>query len=382
MLPFLQATIAAVGTFLLVSLLILLFLLLRRHRSHHTLASPPPILADSVAESASFDSILRRVSMQELVRATNNFDPSFVIGDGSFGLVYRAELVSSASYSVSVVALKKLDPNAFQGQREFRAEMETLGKLRHRNLARILGYCVSGADRVLIYEYIEKGSLDQWLHDDDGDRHSGVEGSPSRLDWDTRVRIVKGVAEGLAFLHGLESPIVHRDIKASNVLLDAGFEARIADFGLARLIEESHSHVSTQVAGTMGYMPPEYKAGLSAATVKADVYSFGVLMFEVASGRRPSWPFRDEEGDDQEVWLVEWAKKKVAEGKSVEILDREMRAREEVIERAAAEVAEFARVADLCTREKPRERPAMAEALEMLKGISCTTSECVIKVYN
>ncbi|GAB2249296.1 hypothetical protein Droror1_Dr00012655 [Drosera rotundifolia] len=142
MVSFLQATITAVDTLLLVSLLFLLLLLiLLRHRSHHTIPSPSPILADSMAESASFDPI--PVSMQELIRATNNFEPSFVIGDDSFGLVYRAELVSSASYSVSVVALKKLDPNALQGQREFRVEMENLGKLRHRNLAWIFGYCVS-----------------------------------------------------------------------------------------------------------------------------------------------------------------------------------------------------------------------------------------------
>ncbi|GAB2299864.1 hypothetical protein Dimus_033915 [Dionaea muscipula] len=398
--PFLQAILGALGAFIFVSIFFLFVFLFYHHRRRRGGGLPnhpvhPPsssicpsnrtISSVSTDESASFDPSIRHVSMAELQRATNNFDPECVIGDGSFGLVYKAKLASSSTSSSSgvPVALKKLDPNAFQGQREFRAEMETLGRLHHRNLVRILGYCVSGPDRVLIYEFIKRGSLDQWLHETTSSEGSY---SSSPLDWDTRVKIIKGVANGLAFLHGLETPIVHRDIKASNVLLDGDFEAHIADFGLARWINGSHSHVSTQVAGTMGYMPPEYRAGMSAATVKADAYSFGVLMFEVASGRRPNWPFKEEEeeekegGEWKELRLVEWAKKKIAAGKATQILDKNLPGREEVLARDRAAVGEFARIADLCTREKPKERPAMSHVVELLDALSNGESESIVQL--
>lgn len=285
--------------------------------------------------------------MSALINATNNFNPDLIIGDGSFGLVYKANLTVGVT-----VALKKLSPDAFQGLREFRAEMETLGKVQHPNIVKILGYCVSGSDRVLIYEFIEKGSLDQWLQEE--------ERLP--LSWEVRVRIVKGVAHGLAFMHGLETPIVHRDIKASNVLLDNEFEAHIADFGLARMIEGAHSHVSTQAAGTMGYMPPEYLEGYTNATVKADVYSFGVLMFEVATGKRPNWPVME---DGHEIWMLEWAKKRIVENKHFEVIDPSIPG-----ERLGdSEVVQFLRVANECTSEKAKDRPLMLEVVEKLNHL-------------
>ncbi|KAF9612223.1 hypothetical protein IFM89_038645 [Coptis chinensis] len=258
--------------------------------------------------------------------------------------------------------------------------METLGKnkIRHKNLVRILGYCVSGDERMLIYEFIEKGNLDQWIHDTslDGAMSRCGSGSVSvsvsnksrsfsivPLKWDIRVKIIKGVARGLFFLHTLDTPIIHRDIKASNVLLDSDFEAHIADFGLARQVQLSHSHVSTQVAGTMGYMPPEYKNGVTAATVKADVYSFGILMIEVAAGRRPNWPIKVEDGT--EVGFVEWAKRKVELGKEIEMIDSTI-SRENLRE---AEVREFIRIAACCTSERPRDRPFMVEVVRLLNQL-------------
>ncbi|XP_021771554.1 brassinosteroid LRR receptor kinase BRL1-like [Chenopodium quinoa] len=355
--------IAGLSCIILISLPLLIILCVKckqkRHRrprsqlpvSHSTL---PPV-DGSPYISTSFDPALRQLSMLELFEATNGFDPKLIIGDGSFGLVYKAKLPSGVT-----VAVKKLGEDAFQGLREFRAEMETLGRLRHRNIVKILGYCVSGSDRVLIYEFVEKGSLDQWLQD-----MSSLSFNSwwVPLSWDLRVKIIKGVANGLAFLHGRDVAVVHRDIKASNVLLDNEFEAHIADFGLARRIEGANSHVSTQAAGTMGYMPPEYLGGYPTATVKGDVYSFGVLMFEVATGKRPNLPVRE---DGREIWMLEWAKKKIGERKHVEVLDISV-PRKDLRE---DEVYEFFKIANLCTNQRQKERPSMCNVVEMLNHIS------------
>jgi serine/threonine protein kinase len=321
------------------------------------LPNPPKTELSSIAvdDSASFDPSLR-ISMTELVHATKNFSANLIVGDGSFGLVYRAQLSNG-----STVAIKRLDPGAFL--REFRAEMETLGKVQHRNIVKFLGYCISGPDRLVVYEYNEKGSLDQWLQDasSENDDMAALSqwGVRKPLRWETRIKIVKGVASALAYCHGLEEPIIHRNIKASNVLLDSEFEAHIADFGLARSIDTSHSHVSTQVAGTMGYMPPEYMAGPMAATVKGDVYSFGVLMLEIATGKKPNLPTVM---DWKQVSLEEWAKRMVAQNRQMEMVDANIW-REGLVE---ANVKEYFDIAGRCTVESSRDRPVMAQVVESL----------------
>jgi hypothetical protein len=359
-----QAVLAAMGSFLMITLILAAIIIIcqsrkakhspdrNRHRSI-TASSRLTSIAAGVDESASFDPSLQ-VSMAEIVVATKNFSTDLIVGDGSFGLVYKAKLNNGLT-----VAIKKLDPDAFQGFREFRAEMETLGQLRHRNLVKILGYCIAGPDRILIYEFIERGNLDIWLHDSSSSTEQTL---TLPLSWATRKKIVKGVANGLDYLHGLEKPIIHRDIKASNVLLDSEFEARIADFGLARTIDSSHSHVSTQVAGTMGYMPPEYKAGFTLATVKADVYSFGTLMLESAMGKRPNLPMAF---DGVEMGFVEWARKMVAQNREMEMVDVNI-SREGLVE---CDVKEYFRIACLCTHEYPRERPAMKVVVQLLMQI-------------
>uniref|UniRef100_A0A6N2KLQ5 Protein kinase domain-containing protein n=1 Tax=Salix viminalis TaxID=40686 RepID=A0A6N2KLQ5_SALVM len=366
MAQFIQAVLAAAATFFLITLVFAFIALVckstknqdyqRRQRRHHQTRTVPNPEHSSITidESATFDPSMNRISMEELKMSTKNFSTDLIIGDGSFGLVYKAKL-----FNGSTVAIKKLDPDAFQGFREFRAEMETLGKLRHQNIVKILGYCVSGMERVLILEFVERGSLDQWIHDTSSTNNEQSVKSP--LPWETRVKILRGVATGLAYLHGLDTPIIHRDIKASNVLLDPEFEAHIADFGLARRVDSSQSHVSTQVAGTMGYMPPEYKEG-AAATVRVDVYSFGILMFEVATAERPNLP-KVMEG--KEVWLIEWARKMLGQNRHMEMLDSNT-PKEGLSE---DEVKEYFRIASLCTEEF-RGRPAMSEVVGLLKKLS------------
>lgn len=351
----LQSIFAAAASFFFVTLVFFFLLLVckkvpKKSTQRHSAVQPRSLDLRSVStsESASFDPSLHQISMAELSVATNNFSSDLIIGDGSFGLVYRAQLSNGVT-----VAIKKLDPDAFQGFREFRAEMETLGRLRHPNIVKMLGYCVSGPDRVLIYEYVERGSLDQWIHD------TTSSFPRSSLSWEMRVKVVRGIANGLAYLHGLQAPIIHRDIKASNILLDSNFEVHIADFGLARCIQDSHTHVSTQVAGTMGYMPPEYREGNTAATFMADVYSFGILMLEIATQRRPNWPVKM---DGREVGLAEWARKMLANNRHMDMVDSKV-ARETLDEE---KVHEYFRIACMCANEAKRERPAMRDVVALL----------------
>ncbi|KAJ8760597.1 hypothetical protein K2173_015264 [Erythroxylum novogranatense] len=365
-----QLVLAATVSFLFIIIIFSFFFFICRYQKpsnyahHRTRRSDRPgtrtvpnleLSTINIDDSASFDPSLNRVSMEELKTATRNFSADLIIGDGSFGLVYKAQLSTG-----NTVAIKKLAPDAFQGFREFRAEMETLGKLRHRNIVKMLGYCMSGEDRVLIYEFIEKGSLDQWLHDASYSSEYSVK---LPLSWETRNKIVNGVADGLAYLHGLDTPIIHRDIKAGNVLLDSEFEAHIADFGLARRVDSSCSHVSTQVAGTMGYMPPEYKNGLMTATVKADVYSFGMLMLEIATGQRPNLPIMME---GKEVVLIEWARKMLEESRHWEMLDPSM-IKEGVREDS---VKEYLDIATWCTSESRKDRPCMGEVIDLLNHLN------------
>ncbi|XP_047341734.1 leucine-rich repeat receptor protein kinase EMS1-like [Impatiens glandulifera] len=372
--PIFQAVIAAMACFFVLTLTFIAIYIAcgkrnkrqsRQIRGNRIRTIPNPDLSSvAVTESALFDPSLNQISMHELVQATQDFSKDRIVGDGSFGLVYKAQLRSGVT-----VAVKKLSADAFQGYREFRAEMETLGKLRHHNIVKMLGYCSTGCDRVLIYEFIEKGSLDQWLYDTssetDFNSPDAVPWSP--LPWSTRIKVMKGVANGLSHMHNLEVPIIHRDIKASNVLLDSEFESHIADFGLARRIEGTHSHVSTQVAGTMGYMPPEYIHGATTATAMGDIYSFGVLMLEVATGIRPHLTFKVRE-DEKEVRLVDWARKMAEMNREMEMLDGYI-VKEGL---SVISVVEYFRIANMCTDETPRMRPLMRDIVDLLDQITVT----------
>ncbi|KAK8480336.1 hypothetical protein V6N11_013591 [Hibiscus sabdariffa] len=216
----------------------------------------------------------KEVSIDELLKSTNDFDQANIIGCGGFGLVYRGILPDDRK-----VAIKRLSGDCGQMDREFHAEVEALSRAQHPNLVHLQGYCMHKSDRLLIYSYMENGSLDYWLHEK-------VDG-PSSLDWETRLRIAQGAARGLAYLHqSCEPHILHRDIKSSNILLDQNFKAHLADFGLARLILPYDTHVTTDLVGTLGYIPPEYGQA-SVATYKGDVYSFGVVLLELLTSKRP-----------------------------------------------------------------------------------------------
>ena len=248
-----------------------------------------------------------RVTTDDILKATKNFSKEHIIGDGGFGTVYKAALPEGRR-----VAIKRLHGgHQFQGDREFLAEMETVGKVKHPNLVPLLGYCVCGDERFLIYEYMENGSLEIWLRN----RADAVEA----LGWPDRLKICLGSAHGLAFLHeGFVPHIIHRDMKSSNILLDVNFEPRVSDFGLARIISACETHVSTDIAGTFGYIPPEYGQTMKSST-KGDVYSFGVgvVMLELLTGRPPTGQ-EDLEGGGNLVGWVRWV---IARGTRNELFD-------------------------------------------------------------
>jgi len=220
---------------------------------------------------------LRLFSYKEIRAATNNFDRSNKLGRGGFGTVYKGVWGDGTAF-----AAKVLCSESEQGIKEFLAEIESISEAKHANLVRLLGCCIQRKNRILVYEYLENNSLDHAL------QLQGSANGATRLTWSTRADICVGTAKGLSYLHEEHEPnIVHRDIKASNVLLDRDYRPKIGDFGLAKLFPDNVTHISTGVVGTCGYLAPEYFVH-GQLTKKADVYSFGVLVLEIISGRRIS----------------------------------------------------------------------------------------------
>ncbi|GMJ02044.1 hypothetical protein like AT5G18610 [Hibiscus trionum] len=214
-------------------------------------------------------------TFRELATATNNFRPECLLGEGGFGHVYKGRLESTGQ----VVAVKQLDRNGLQGNREFLVEVLMLSLLHHPNLVNLIGYCADGDQRLLVYEFMPLGSLEDHLHDLPPDKEP--------LDWNTRMKIAAGAAKGLEYLHDKANPpVIYRDLKSSNILLDEGYHPKLSDFGLAKLGPVGDkTHVSTRVMGTYGYCAPEY-AMTGQLTLKSDVYSFGVVFLELITGRK------------------------------------------------------------------------------------------------
>ncbi|CAL9751439.1 unnamed protein product [Musa acuminata subsp. burmannicoides] len=287
----------------------------------------------------------RWYTLRELEEATGGLAEENVIGEGGYGIVYLGKLADN-----TLVAIKNMLNSRGQAEKEFKVEVEAIGRVRHKNLVRLLGYCVEGAYRMLVYEYLDNGNLDQWLHGDIGE--------VSPLSWDIRMKIILGTAKGLAYLHeGLEPRIVHRDVKSSNILLDRQWNPKVSDFGLAKLLCSERSYVTTRVMGTFGYVAPEY-ASTGMLNERSDVYSFGVLIMEIISGRSPV----DYSRPSGEVTLVEWLKTMVGDKKSEQVVDPRMP--EKPCPKA---LKRMILVALHCVDPDAQKRPKMGHVIHMLE---------------
>lgn len=283
-------------------------------------------------------------TFKQIKAATNNFNVGRKIGEGGFGSVYLGILVDGTH-----IAVKQLSSRSSQGNREFVNEIGMVSGLNHPNLVRLYGCCVEGRQLFLVYEYMENNNLG----------HALFENDQLKLDWHARKRICIDVARGLTFLHEESAiKIVHRDIKVTNILLDRDLNAKISDFGLARLDEQENTHISTRVAGTIGYMAPEY-ALWGYLTYKADVYSFGVVALEIVAGRSNT-KFRP---DENHFCLLDWAfVLQQQKGNLMDLVDPRLG------DDFDKEVLKMIKVALLCTNPSPSVRPTMSEVLSMLEG--------------
>ncbi|CAK9179816.1 unnamed protein product [Ilex paraguariensis] len=293
---------------------------------------------------------IKDLTISEILKATNDFNQANIIGCGGFGLVYRATFANGAK-----LAVKKLSGDMGLMEREFKAEVEALSTAQHTNLVSLQGYCVHDGSRLLIYSYMENGSLDYWLHE----KTDGA----SQLDWPTRLKIALGASCGLAYMHQICEPhIVHRDIKSSNILLDDEFEAHVADFGLSRFILPYNTHVTTELVGTLGYIPPEYSQAWI-ATLRGDVYSFGVVMLELLTGKRSVELFKPKMSRE----LVVWVQHMRSEGKQDEVFDPILRG-----EGFEEEMLQVLDVACMCVNQNPFKRPTIKEVVDWLKQVGAT----------
>ncbi|KAL8532317.1 hypothetical protein ACS0TY_008785 [Phlomoides rotata] len=279
---------------------------------------------------------------KDLKAATNNFSEDYKLGEGSFGAVYRATLKNGTT-----VAVKKLNISYSRAKADFESEGRLISNVHHRNLVRLLGCCSKGSELLLIYEYMENGSLDRFLY---GDKRGS-------LTWKQRFDIIFGTARGIAYLHEhYHVTIIHRDIKPSNILLDDAYQAKIADFGLARLLPEDQTHVSTRFAGTLGYTAPEYAIN-GHLSEKVDTYSFGVVILEIISGRRCSDMINSETG-----YLLEEARNLYKSGVHQNVADEALDSNEYNIE----DMKKLVEIALICTQSPPSSRPTMSEIVAMI----------------
>jgi len=285
-------------------------------------------------------------SYNELRKATQDFSGANKIGEGGFGSVFRGMLKDG-----TVVAVKVLSATSRQGIREFLTELTAISDIKHENLVTLIGCCAEGSHRILVYNYLENNSLAQTLL---GTRYSNI-----RFNWRARVKIAVGVARGLAFLHEeIRPPIIHRDIKASNILLDKDLTPKISDFGLARLLPPDATHVSTRVAGTLGYLAPEY-AIRGQVTKKSDIYSYGVLLLEIVSGRCNT----NTRLPSEDHFLLERTWGLHEEGRLEEIIDIDIGDDLDV-----EEACRFLKIGLLCTQDAMARRPNMTNVVRMLTG--------------
>ncbi|KAK8544990.1 hypothetical protein V6N12_025845 [Hibiscus sabdariffa] len=301
---------------------------------------------------------LKRFTFANLKMATRNFRPDSVLGEGGFGSVFKGwidenSLTASKPGTGLVIAVKRLNQEGFQGHKEWLAEVNYLGQLYHPNLVKLIGYCLEDEHRLLVYEFMPRGSLENHLF------RRGSYFQP--LSWSLRMTVALGAAKGLAFLHGAETKVIYRDFKTSNILLDSNYNAKLSDFGLAKDGPTGDkSHVSTRVMGTYGYAAPEYLA-TGHLTAKSDVYSFGVVLLEMLSGRRVV----DKNRPSGEHNLVDWAKPYLANKRKIfRVLDSRLEGQYsmEGAYRAAT-------LALQCISTDPKFRPRMSEVVTVLEQL-------------
>ncbi|KAI4312065.1 hypothetical protein MLD38_036920 [Melastoma candidum] len=292
-------------------------------------------------------------NLDVIVEATENFSDSKKLGQGGFGSVYLGKLPNGQE-----IAVKRLSRNSGQGQIEFKNEVVLLAKLQHRNLVRLLGFCLEGEERLLVYEFVPNSSLDQFIFDPIKRAH---------LNWDTRYKIITGIARGLMYLHeDSRLRIIHRDLKASNILLDADLNPKVSDFGMARLFELDQTQADTnRIVGTYGYMAPEYVLH-GHFSMKSDVFSFGVLLLEIVSGRK-NLDFRSHSGGDPEI-LISHVWRSWQEGKIRDIVDPSLTSSYSV------DIMRCIHIGLLCVQENVASRPTMASVIVMLNSHSATLS--------
>lgn len=299
---------------------------------------------------------LKVFTFNELRSATRNFRPDSLLGEGGFGSVFKGwidehGLGASRPGMGIVIAVKKLNPEGYQGHKEWLAEVNYLGQLHHPNLVRLIGYCAEDDHRLLVYEFMQKGSLEN---------HLFRKGSQP-LSWAIRIKVGVGAARGLAFLHNAERQVIYRDFKASNILLDSNFNAKLSDFGLAKDGPTGdNTHVSTRVMGTYGYAAPEYVA-TGRLTVKSDVYSFGVVLLELLSGRRAVE--KNKPGIEQN--LVEWARPYLSDKRKLYLV-MDTRLEGQYSMKGAHKAATLALQ---CLNSEAKHRPVMTEVLETLEQL-------------
>ncbi|XP_057480523.1 probable serine/threonine-protein kinase PBL3 [Actinidia eriantha] len=305
----------------------------------------------------SISNNLKAFSFNDLKNATKNFRSDSLLGEGGFGWVFKG-WIDENTFAPSkpgtgiVVAIKKLKTESSQGHREWLTEVNYLGQLHHKNLVKLIGYCLESENRLLVYEFMPKGSLENHLF------RKGVQPIP----WTTRMRIAVDVARGLSFLHNLDANIIYRDLKASNILLDSDFSAKLSDFGLARAGPTGdNTHVSTRVVGTRGYAAPEYVA-TGHLSPKSDIYSFGVVLLELLSGKRA---MGDEAPGGAEETLVDWAKPFLGDCRRVlRIMDTRLGGQYPKKQAQAA-----AALAVQCLHIDPKNRPAMIDVLSAMEQL-------------
>ncbi|XBI18432.1 hypothetical protein VPH35_060217 [Triticum aestivum] len=314
-------------------------------------------------------------TLRDLEFATNRFAKSNILGEGGYGVVYKGRLMNGTE-----VAVKKILNNVGQAEKEFRVEVEAIGHVRHKNLVRLLGYCVEGIHRMLVYEYVNNGNLEQWLH--------GAMSQHGILSWESRTKILLGTAKALAYLHeAIDPKVVHRDIKSSNILIDTEFNSKVSDFGLAKLLDSDASHINTRVMGTYGYsslstpsplifsvllethliiflpddryVAPEY-ANSGMLNEKSDIYSFGVVLLECITARDPV----DYSKPADESNLVEWLKMMVSTKRAEEVVDPglEVKPPKRALKRAIL-------VGLKCVDPDADKRPKMSHVVQMLEAV-------------